>query len=548
MRRWIVLMAAAVLLVGLPAAARSAQDPWSSDPGVTPRIGANTPLASAIRISQARFNADGAAHAVLSRLDVFADALAGTPLVADGPLLLTPSDRLHDAVRSEVDRVLPDGGRVYLLGGTAALAQAVEDELRDAGYDVKRLAGPDRLATAAATAAEVTARHPEAADVRLIARAFGTPNNPTAAWADSVTGGGFAAHARTPVLLSNSDQLSSAAREGISGASQVVLLGGTAALSKQVQSQAGEVVPQVDRAAGKDRADTAKKIATALWRRPTGAGRFTMINGFVNSGWAFGLPAAGLAADFQAPILPVAADVLPDATASATRNCADSKQVHTLVVGQSAVVSDQLLSQIEAQDVTRCFQVDSVTDGDTLDASTAGTVETIRLAQVNAPETNQCFGSEATQALRDMASPDTELFLRRPQAPFRDDFNRLLGEAIRTADGASINVELVRQGFAEWGEQFADEDPNLAARMRQAEQEAKAAGRGLWSACADGGQDDGGGGENCHPSYPTVCIPPPPPDLDCGDISHRNFKVDHSVSDPDPHNFDGNKDGVGCES
>ena len=49
---------------------------------------------------------------------------------------------------------------------------------------------------------------------------------------------------------------------------------------------------------------------------------------------------------------------------------------------------------------------------------------------------------------------------------------------------------------------------------------------------------------NCDPSYPTVCIPPPPPDLDCGDIPYRSF----TVLPPDPHGFDGNKDGVGCES
>ena len=48
----------------------------------------------------------------------------------------------------------------------------------------------------------------------------------------------------------------------------------------------------------------------------------------------------------------------------------------------------------------------------------------------------------------------------------------------------------------------------------------------------------------CDPWYPTVCIPPPPPDLNCGDIPYRNFKV----LPPDPHHFDGNKDGVGCES
>ena len=49
---------------------------------------------------------------------------------------------------------------------------------------------------------------------------------------------------------------------------------------------------------------------------------------------------------------------------------------------------------------------------------------------------------------------------------------------------------------------------------------------------------------NCDPSYPTVCIPPPPPDLDCGDIPHRRFPV----RPPDPHGFDRDNDGVGCES
>ena len=49
---------------------------------------------------------------------------------------------------------------------------------------------------------------------------------------------------------------------------------------------------------------------------------------------------------------------------------------------------------------------------------------------------------------------------------------------------------------------------------------------------------------DCDPSYPDFCIPPPPPDLDCGDIPQKNF----TVYQPDPHRFDGDKDGIGCES
>jgi len=48
----------------------------------------------------------------------------------------------------------------------------------------------------------------------------------------------------------------------------------------------------------------------------------------------------------------------------------------------------------------------------------------------------------------------------------------------------------------------------------------------------------------CDSSYPDVCIPLWPPDLDCGEIRYSNFKV---LQD-DPHGFDGDKDGIGCES
>jgi len=49
---------------------------------------------------------------------------------------------------------------------------------------------------------------------------------------------------------------------------------------------------------------------------------------------------------------------------------------------------------------------------------------------------------------------------------------------------------------------------------------------------------------DCDPSYPDVCIDPYPPDMDCGEIGYVNFKV----IPPDPHGFDPDNDGIGCES
>ena len=49
---------------------------------------------------------------------------------------------------------------------------------------------------------------------------------------------------------------------------------------------------------------------------------------------------------------------------------------------------------------------------------------------------------------------------------------------------------------------------------------------------------------NCDASYPDFCIPSPPPDLNCADMSQKRF----TVSGSDPHGFDRDGDGVGCES
>ena len=50
--------------------------------------------------------------------------------------------------------------------------------------------------------------------------------------------------------------------------------------------------------------------------------------------------------------------------------------------------------------------------------------------------------------------------------------------------------------------------------------------------------------ENCEPAYPTVCLPSPPPDLDCPQIPYTNF----AALPADPHGLDADKDGIACES
>ncbi len=129
----------------------------------------------------------------------------------------------------------------------------------------------------------------------------------------------------------------------------------------------------------------------------------------------------------------------------------------------------------------------------------------------------------------------------------RDRFGRLL-RYVYLADGRMVNELLVAEGFATVA--TFPPDVKYVDRLREAESAARAALRGLWSACGEtpnatpqpAATTDPRAG--CDPSYPTVCIPRFPPDLDCGEIPFRRFQV----VGPDPHEFDRDRDGIGCES
>jgi len=111
---------------------------------------------------------------VLSRSDLPADALGGSALAAHkyGPLLLTDTKALNAETQAEIQRILPAGGTVYVLGGTAAISPAVQAKLKALGYNVSRIAGDDRYKTAVNIANAVD---PAAADV-LVATGTNYPD------------------------------------------------------------------------------------------------------------------------------------------------------------------------------------------------------------------------------------------------------------------------------------------------------------------------------------------------------------------------------------
>lgn len=153
---------------------------FDGDPATTARIDTFDLTDAAVEISQARFARGEAQLAVLSRDDEFADSLAGSALTGEGPLLFTDSRELTGLTRVELDRALPQGARVFLLGGEQAISAGVAATLAEDGYEVERLAGPTRVETAIAVA-DALAQQQGRFEQVLLARADAPADNSTAA-------------------------------------------------------------------------------------------------------------------------------------------------------------------------------------------------------------------------------------------------------------------------------------------------------------------------------------------------------------------------------
>jgi micrococcal nuclease len=186
-------------------------------------------------------------------------------------------------------------------------------------------------------------------------------------------------------------------------------------------------------------------------------------------------------------------------------------------------------------------------DGDTLDVRLAGgRRDRIRVLGIDAPEVHpsECFHDQATARARSLAEGRRVTLVGDPTQDTRDRYGRLL--AYVDLPGGDLGRQLIAGGFARV--YVFDRPFRRLASYRAAQASAQGHRRGLWRACGASRASRPPAGRGCARSYPTVCIPPPPPDLDCGDIRARSFRVRHDVPDPDPHHFDGDRNGIGCES
>jgi micrococcal nuclease len=181
-------------------------------------------------------------------------------------------------------------------------------------------------------------------------------------------------------------------------------------------------------------------------------------------------------------------------------------------------------------------------DGDTIEVELAdGALYRVRYIGINAPGSGERLFLAANTLNSELLAGKTILLVKDVSEV--DRYDRLLRYVL--AGDVFVNYELVRLGLAEPGSY--PPDTACDETFFEAAQTARQAGLGIWALLvapppADAAPAEGERG-NCDPAYPTVCIPPYPPDLDCKDIPYRRFQV----NPPDPHFFDGDYDGLGCE-
>jgi putative cell wall-binding protein len=163
-------------------------------------------------------------------------------------LLLTTSSSLNDVTKAEIQRVLPIGGTVYLLGGTSALSDDVATAVTAIGDVPTRVSGSDRFGTAVAIADAM-------GDPTTVFEASG------AGFPDALSAVPAAIKQHAAILLTNgSAQAPATATYLTAHATARYAVGGPAAWAD----------PSAIALAGADRYATSEAVALAFFPSPTG--------------------------------------------------------------------------------------------------------------------------------------------------------------------------------------------------------------------------------------------------------------------------------------
>ena len=268
------------------------------------------------------------------------DAVVAAPF--DTPVLLT---RRNAVPKSTMDYLKRVGSPFVMLISTNAVSPDVDEQLAEAGMEIFRIDGTDQFRTSVAVA-EQFGFVGQYRGKRTVIVASGQ------VFADALVAGRLAASEKLPILLNPPHYLHSTVKKFLESdnVDQVLLLGGTTALSEDVQDSIDGLGIDVHRLAGDSRFETAVEVArfTGLRSCPIGGGSLAV--GLSRAWVPFdALSAAPMLARYGAPLLLTAPNELPETTmayldeARATQaKCGDDPLMLIVIGGNAAVSQDAI--------------------------------------------------------------------------------------------------------------------------------------------------------------------------------------------------------------
>lgn len=202
---------------------------------------------------------DSADTVVIASATGFADALAGVPLAyaLDAPILLVDGKTLNPRTQREIIRL--GAGRAYILGGVSAVSQNVADQLGEIGLATVRISGADRFETAVEIAKWMDALGAVNSDTVYFANAYNYP--------DALAVSSIAAITGSPILYApatGSVGKTTAKCADDLGATNAVVLGGTAAVGDDVYRSIAASGMTMNRCGGSNRYETALMVCYTL--------------------------------------------------------------------------------------------------------------------------------------------------------------------------------------------------------------------------------------------------------------------------------------------
>lgn len=296
------------------------------------RVAGVTRYATALECAELMRKGGTFTSAVIANADNFPDALAGCPLAAqkNAPILLAGSNA--EGTKATVDYVKKNvavGGTVYLLGGTGAVPESVEADLKSGGYVVERLAGTNRYGT---NLAIVEAMEPAAgSDIVVV-----SGNN----YADSLSVSGIAGAKNMPIFLTPgemSEEVFAKIKE--INPANIYIIGGTAAVTGSVETKLSGLGGKVVRVAGENRYSTSVKIAEAFGMQNAEAAVFAYGGNFPD-----GLTGGVLAAGLNAPVLLISNSNYKEANEFLKKGNIGITDMY--VMGGTAAISDDTVSKL----------------------------------------------------------------------------------------------------------------------------------------------------------------------------------------------------------